>query len=180
MSKESLEVMARITDSRIQVRDVVDKWMLLTYDLPNTEAGNKARVQFLAIASAIGAIQHTESVYLMPWSPEAEHLALSLAKTEGGDVVVWSQATPLNRQEEITASYDAALRPQLKEISVRLDKMDGYRFTNHLKRFQQMVPKTERLLANAEAAIERRGAEVLVVWLEILKGRYAQILNWRQ
>jgi hypothetical protein len=176
MGKDGLEVLARMTDSKIQVRDVVDKWLLLTYDLPNNDAGNKARQLFLIAASAIGATRHTDSVYLMPWSPEAEKLALDLAKTEGGEVIAWSQATPLNHAEEITANYDAALKPVLKEISVRLDKMDSYSFSKHQKRVLQMIPKTEKLIQNADAAIERRGAEVLAMWLEILKGRFAQIV----
>jgi hypothetical protein len=175
MSKQSLEVMARITDNKIQVREVVDKWMLITYDLPNTEIGVKARSLFLKQAQSIGALQHTESVYLMPWSIEAEQLALHLAKTAGGEVVVWSQAEPVNHKEDITASYDRALRPLMQQITARLDKMDGYKFANRRKSVLRMAPKTERLLANAEAAITRRGSEVLAVWLELLKQRYAQV-----
>ena len=175
MTKAGLEVLARMTDSKIKVRDVVDKWMLITYDLPNTEEGTKARNHFLIAASAIGAVQHTESVYLMPWSPEAQTLALNLAKTAGGEVIVWAQAEPLNKKEEITAGYDSALRPVMKEITERLDKMADYVQRNHQKRVIQMRIKTERLIQNAEAAINRRGSEVLAVWLELLKQRFAVV-----
>jgi hypothetical protein len=177
MSKEGLEVLARMTDSKIKIRDVVEKWLLLTYDLPHSKAGDKARQEFLIKAAAIGATRHTDSVYLMPWSPEAEMLALELAKTEGGEVIAWAQAEPLNHKEAVTAGYDAALKPIMKEISARLDKMSSYRYDNHQKRVIQMIPKTERLLQNAEAAIARRGSEVLAVWLEILKGRYHQVIG---
>lgn len=175
MSKETLETMARMTDSKIKVQDVVDKWLLLTYDLPHSEEGDKARALFLARAAAIGATRHTDSVYLLPWSPEAEALALSISKVEGGQVIAWAKAEPLMNKEEITQNYDNGLKPLLKEISVRLDKMDAYSFNNSQKRVIQMTPKTERLLDNAEAAIIRRGNDVLFMWLEILKTRFAQI-----
>lgn len=166
-----------MTDSRIQVRDVVDKFLLLTYDLPDTEAGNKARTHFLTEARAIGAVSHTESVFMMPWSPAAEALALNLAKTEGGEVICWAQAQPLNKAEEITQRYDNALKPIMKEISGRLDKMGDYMHLKQRGRFLKMMPKTERLLANAEAAVTRRGSEVLTIWLELLKGRFAQMVK---
>lgn len=174
MPKETLEVLARMTDSKVKVREVVDKWLLLTYDLPKSEEGNAARQQFLLAAAAIGAKQHTESVYLMPWSPEAERVALALARIKGGEVIVWTQAEPLNHKEDITKGYDAALKPLLKEISERLDRMGEYR-RRHFKRFVRMLPKTDRLLANAEAAISRRGSEILLMWLELLKQRYTQV-----
>ena len=175
MSKEGLEVLARMTDSKIQLREIVDKFTLITYDLPNTEEGNKARERFLIQASAIGAIQHTESVYLLPDSPEAQTLALNLAKTNGGEVICWGNAEPLNHKEDITAGYDRALRKMLKQIGGRLDKMAEYFYQGHQKRVLQMIPKTERMLQNTEAAVARRGAEVLVVWLELLKGRFAHL-----
>jgi len=30
----TLEVLARLTDTKIETRDIVDKWLLLTYDSP--------------------------------------------------------------------------------------------------------------------------------------------------
>jgi hypothetical protein len=177
MSKAGLEVLARMTDSKIEVRDVVDKWLLLTYDLPHTEAGDKARSQFLLAAQAIGATRHTDSVYLMPWSPEAEALALNLAKTEGGEVIAWSQATPLNHQESVTEGYDNTLRPILKELSGRIDRMGESIALGHQKRMLLMVPKTDRMLRNVEAAVARRGSEVLAVWLELLKQRYQTVMR---
>jgi len=175
MSKEGMEVLARMTDSKIQIRDIVDRWILISYDLPHSEAGDKARQEFLTAAKAIGACRHTDSCYLIPDSPDAQSLALSLAKTEGGEVIVWGNAQPLHKAEEITANYDAALRPILKNISERLDRMNYYSRKNHQKRVIQMIPKTQRLLRNVEAAIHRRGSEVLAIWLELLKQRYAQI-----
>jgi hypothetical protein len=173
MSKEGLEVLARMTDSKIQIRDVVQDWILLTYDIPHNDAGDEARAKFLKAALAIGAVRHTDSVYLMPASPEATKLALELAKTEGGEVIVWDNARPLNKN--VTEGYDQALRPMIKEVSERLDRMSVYRYTNYQKRLLQMLPKTERLLQNVEAAVARRGSEVFAVWVELLKQRFAQV-----
>lgn len=173
---ETLEAMKRFTDNPVKIKKVIDKWLLLTYDLPHTPEGDKARAEFLARANAIGATRHTDSVYLMPWSPAAEKIALDLAKTEGSDVIVWSQAQPLDRADEITNNYDNALKPKLREISERLDRMSQYMIKNQQGRMLQMVKKTQRLLQEAEATIKRReGHQYLQMWVEILKTRAAQM-----
>jgi hypothetical protein len=174
---ETLEVMARITDSKIKLRDLVDSFILITFDLPVTEAGNKARWEFHKKAAEIGAVCHTESVYLMPDSPEAQSLALKLAKTEGSEVVCWGNAQPLNNIAEITAGYDKKLKVILREISTRLDKMAGYKQLNQRKRCLQMAVKTDKMLMGVEAAVFRRGSEVMAVWVELLKQRYAQVVR---
>lgn len=176
MGVDSLEVIKRMTDNPIEVKKIIDKWLLLTYDLPHTPEGDKARAEFLARASAIGATRHTDSVYLMPWSPAAEKLALDLARTKGSDVVVWSQAQPLNRAEEITSRYDNSLKPKLRDISGRLDRMAFYKGKLQMKRLNQMIPKTDRLIGEAAFAIERRDSVPLQSWLEVLKARYYQIV----
>jgi len=173
--QETLEVMARITDNPIKIKKVVEKWLLLTYDLPHTPTGDRARALFLNRASAIGATRHTDSVYLMPWSPEAERMALELARTEGADVIVWAQATPLDREEEITRNYDHSLRPKLDEISERLDRMNFYIRKSQPKRAAILTEKTERLLQEAEVAINRRDSDTLQLRLETLKARFAQV-----
>jgi hypothetical protein len=176
MSQTTLETVARMTDSKIQIKQVVDKFILLTYDLPATEAGDKARFEFFKQAQEIGAQMFTESCYLLPCSKEAEKLALLMAKTEGGEVIVWTQAEPLNYKEEITRRYDAALKKNIVEISGRLDKMDIY-YRKYRGRCIKMIPKTQRLLDNTETAVIRRGSEQLLILLELLKQRFARFLN---
>ena len=41
------------------VTNLVKEWILITYDLPNTVEGNKARFAFLKQAPKIGAVMHT-------------------------------------------------------------------------------------------------------------------------
>jgi hypothetical protein len=176
MSKETMETLVRMTDSKLKVRDVVDKFILICYDLPNTEEGAAARQKFLIQAASIGAVQQTESVYFLPDSTEAEGLARGLAKTAGGEVIVWYHAEPSNK-EEMTKMYDKKLEPLMKEIVQRLDAMDGFKFTKRQGMMLKMVPKTDRLLQNAEAAITRRGSQALSIWLQALQARYAQVVR---
>ena len=177
MPKETVEVLARMSDSKLQVRDVVSKWLLLTYDIPHTEEGDKARQQFLMTAAAIGATRHTDSVYLMPDTPEAAILALELAEAKGGEVIVWGGAEPRNNQDAITRNYDISMRKIMKDLSGRLTRMETYRYTRHQKRVLQMIPKTERILNGLPGAVERRGSEMLADWLKVLKDRFVEVVR---
>jgi len=172
MSKESMEVIARMTDTEINMRDLVSKWILITYDLPHTEAGDKARREFLMQAKSIGAARHTDSVYLLPWTPSAELLALQLSRV--GDVVLWtSSTTDEGKAKEITQSYDKGIEPILDEISERIDRISDYEIKHYLKRANKMIPKTERMLNEVEQTIMRRGSVSLYLMLQIIKKRFA-------
>lgn len=178
MSKETLEVLARMTDTEIQIKDVVSDWLLITYDLPNTEEGNKARFAFLKQAKQIGATRHTDSVYLMPWTPTAEGLALQLSRAQGGDVVLWTSRTLEEDQNRvITAMYDASLTPQLKELSERIDRIWENKTHNREKTAQKMIPKTTRMLNNLEEAIRRRGSQTLWIRIELIAERFRKVVN---
>lgn len=176
MSKESMEVLARLTGTEINVREMVDAWLMVTYDLPHNKEGDKARRKFLAEATAIGASRHTDSVYLMPWTPSAEALALQLSRVTGGDVVVWtSKTTDPEQAKEITESYDASLRPQLDEISERIDRIYEYENKRQFKRAAKMMPKTEKMLAQMEQAILRRGSASLYILMQIIQQRFGKL-----
>jgi len=176
MSKDGMETIARMTGSTIKVREVVDQFILINYDLPHTEEGDRARQHFLSKAATIGAVQQTESCYFLPDSPEAGQLARNLAKTAGGEVIVWFHAEPSDKAQ-MTRMYDAKLEPLMKEITQRLDAMDAFKFTGRQGLRLKMIPKTERLLQNAEAAITRRGSQTLAIWLQALQARYAQVIR---
>lgn len=166
----SLEVLARLTDTKILAKEICDKWLLITYDLPKTKEGNQARNRFLSRARALGATKHTESVYLMPWTGEAEAMALSLAAA--GQAVVWSSQTT-NPQEatRITENYDKQMLPQIEALSERLNKIEDHWRNNHKKRLERMMDKTAKIIANLEAAIIRRGSAELYFLLLLQKRR---------
>lgn len=170
----SIEVMARLTDTKIEAREICEKWLLLTYDLPNTEEGNKARAAFLAQARLYGATKHTDSVYLMPWTKKAEMLALDLAKK--GEVCVWtSQTTDKTEAERVTRRYDEGLEPVLDKISDRLDKIAGHLFNEHYKTAYRMLDKTGTMLEHIEQAIIRRGSAQLYLLVTVLQRRFASL-----
>lgn len=172
----SIEVMARLTDVKIETRELVDRWLLITYDLPHNEAGDRARREFLDQARRIGATHHTDSVYLLPWTTYAEQLALQLATR--GEVCVWtSQTTNEAKAKEITASYDAGLAPQVDEISERLDKISEHLSAKHFKRADQMLEKTVEMVDALEDAILRRGSAELFISLQLLRRRMKAIVT---
>lgn len=171
---DSLEVMSRLLGAEIETRDIVDRWLLLTYDIPHNEEGDKARREFLNEAKLMGATQHTESVYLLPWTPEAELAALRIARV--GQAIVWtSSVTDKTMAKEITRKYDAGIKPILDEIANRIDRMVEHREAKHYKRLAKMFEKTEKMLNAIERAILRRGSKELLIYLGTLRARFANL-----
>ena len=170
----SLEVMARLTDTKIETHEICDKWFLITYDIPKTEEGDKARREFLAQAKLKGAVSHTDSVYLMPWTPDAEAIALGLAKV--GDVCVWTSQTTDNLQAiEVTKNYDKSLGESIDEIVERLDKIESYIVLDQNGRAYRMIPKTDLMVEEMDKAIMRRGSAALLTNFLLIKARYQSL-----
>jgi CRISPR/Cas system-associated protein endoribonuclease Cas2 len=175
-SMTTLEVMARITDNKIETREFIDEWLLLTFDIPTTKEGNKARTEFYKKAYALGAVMNTESVYLAPWSAEAELMAMELANVSNSRVIVWSRAkTTAEQSHEITRRYDAGLRKILKLVEKRIDALEYMVQKQYYKKAQRFTIKTERLMDTAEKAIARRGSAQLLILSTILNQRFNQI-----
>ena len=174
MSKESMEVLAKMSDIAIGVREMCNEWLLITYDIPHTPDGDIARRNFLAHAHAIGATRHTDSVYLMPFTPESEALALRLATA--GKVVVWtSKTTNPELAKEVTRNYDENLSPLFEAIEERIDKILDHLMNQRKKRAAKMLDKTGEMLDNLDGTVARRGSAVLMVRLNILRQRYAGV-----
>ena len=174
MSKESMEVLARMTNTDLEIRETCDRWIIITYDLPHNEEGDKARYNFLQQARSIGATRHTDSVYLLPWTPVAEHLALDLARVPKGNVVVWtSKPTDESKNIEITRSYDESLEPIIQEISERIDHIVELQNKDLFGRANRMMDKTAKMIEEVDQAIIRRGSMALKVQLDIQRRRFA-------
>ena len=127
MEKENklveLETAAVLSGVELHHKEIMTKFLLLTYDMPHTEAGDKARREFLLNARALGAHQHTESVYLLPYSAEAGEAILNL--TKAGKVFVWTSETANPAQAaEVTRNYDVELKDSLKKLSGRVEPDD--------------------------------------------------------
>ena len=174
-SLTTIEVVARMTDNKIVTKEFVDEWLLLTFDIPTTKEGSVARNEFYKKAYALGAIQNTESVYLCPWTPEAEVMAMELAKVSNSKVIVWSRAkTTAEASLEITQRYDAGIKKIMSVISKRIDRLEEMIQKKWFKKAQKYTIKTEQLLEHVEAAIIRRGSASMLLHVAILNERFNQ------
>ena len=123
MSKEqtaSLRAMSALSDTPVNIREVIDDWVLITFDIPTTEEGNKVRSEFYKVARRVGALQHTESVYLMPLTTETEMLALELSRI--GNVFIWTSTPAENEARGITDNYDDIVDSQIDDVFGRIQK----------------------------------------------------------
>ena len=169
---DSIEIMAEMSNTNIEMRDIVDKWLLLTYDIPHSEEGDRARREFLQEAYLIGATQHTESVYLLPWTPAAELIALRVARA--GKAVVWtSSLTDQAKAAEITRNYDRGIKKTLDEITDRIDRIVEHNRKKRFKRAFKMKAKTARMLDGMDEALQARGSQTLMLLHIMLKRRFA-------
>jgi hypothetical protein len=149
---------ALVMGSTVQVKAVIDKWLLLTYDIPNDGEGPKARYEFLQRARIVGAVQHTESVYIMPWTSTATALAIELGMIKNAKVYAWySEATDPKLAAEMTAMYDGEMVRWLDEINVRLGKSADHLKQDHAGVAGRMLEHTISLLNDLEGVVERRG-----------------------
>jgi len=151
----SLKAMSAFANIDVQVRELVDKWILLTYDLPVTKEGNDARYKFLANAHRIGAIKHTNSVYLMPWTPQAELAALQVAAI--GDAFLWISEVKEDRVAKLTQDYDRKSIIMFDKVEERLDKIEGHMIQGHMKRAARMLDKTRPMVDSLINIASQRG-----------------------
>jgi hypothetical protein len=166
-----LEITARLADVEIHTKEICDKWLLFTFDLPSTPEGNKARAKFLKDARRLGACQHTESVYLIPFTAAAEMAALELAKA--GKLFVWtSESTDRTQAQTVTRNYDQELSGMLKKLGGRVDRMVELLKANKIKTLNRMREKTEEMLSDMGDAVRRRESLDLMITYEAIRRRY--------
>lgn len=155
--------------TRIRTRPILSNWLLLTYDIPRTPAGDKARRHFLEKAARIGAVQHTESVYLLPWTAESLKLAAGVAKV--GHAYLWT--TKMEDKEhasEVTRTYDKKIKLRFDQIGKRIDKIEVH-VEKRPKTAQRMAASTRKMLDDLEAAVVRRRSNELYKMILKLRKR---------
>jgi len=151
----SLKAMSAFANVDVQVRELVDKWILLTYDLPVTKEGNDARYKFLASARRVGAIKHTNSVYLMPWTPQAELAALEVAAI--GDAFLWISEVKEDRVAKLTRDYDRKSRVIFDKVEERLTRIENHITVGHIKRAANMLHRTGPMVESLIKIASQRG-----------------------
>ncbi len=160
---EELSFLAKLAEINMETVEIVSQWLLITYDLPHTPEGDKARRNFLNQASLIGATQHTASVYYMPWSIEAECLAMDLAKI--GKACVWtSKPAETLDCEKLTEQYDKNLEKLLDEMVETIGKIDKHFKRGHEKQVRRMALKAKQRLRKLFEAVKRRGSQSILIY----------------
>jgi len=166
-----LETTAKLAGVELQTKAICDKWLLLCYDMPHSEAGDKARAEFLVEAKKIGACKNTESVYLIPYSAAAGEAILKLAVV-GTVRVFTSQSLEPIQDIELTHNYDQEIKDRLKELSHRVDRsLEMVKEGKH-KALANYRVITDEQMASLGEAIRRRESLDLTIIYEAIKARY--------
>ena len=170
----ALETMAKLTGIDIQIREFSDEWMLITFDIPVTEEGNKARANFYKIAQKAGYVQHTESVYLAPHSPEAELAALEIA--EAGRIFVWtSRVGDELRAREVTKNYDTKATELFDEADKRLARIQSHIEDKKFGIARRMLTKTSDLIDSLVKITAQRGSIAFVERIVAIKMKFNEL-----
>jgi hypothetical protein len=166
-----LETSAVLSGIELHHKEIVTKFILLTYDLPHNEVGDKARREFLLQARALGACQHTESVYLLPYSAAAGEACLELAKA--GKLFVWtSESTNPAQAQTVTRNYDEELKEMLMKLSKRVDRMLELQKDRKFGILEKMREKTNDMMNSMGEAVRRRESLDLLILFQAILTRY--------
>ena len=117
--------------------------MLITYDIP--ALSRKLRDKFIKKAKQLGAMAHTQSTYLIPYSENAMELANELESE--GHAVVWKSHQPDKEKAlAITNTYEEHVKLRCATISQRLVIAQEYIVAGRLFYAIRMGIKTGKLL----------------------------------
>jgi hypothetical protein len=172
-SLESMSILAKLADINIETKEIVGQFLLLTYDIPCNKEGNLIRRRFLDQAHAIGAVQHTASVYLLPWTQEAEAIALELATMPKAHVLVWtSKPTDELMAKELTDDYDVNLEELLDKVRAEItSKVVFHADLGHDKQAARIAKRLVKKVQGLRDAAVRRGSERLTIYALVLEKR---------
>lgn len=162
------QVLAELSNVKISIRDIVKEWILVVYDLPSTDEGNRQRQKFLKLAPKIGAVMHTKSVYLMPLTNATQAAAVELSRV--GNVYIFiSQANSKEESERLTSIYDTKMMKDINTIFNRLQKVDKHIADDRRGLAARMLRKTVDLFNISVYSIAQRGNSQLINKLEVLR-----------
>lgn len=151
-----LKAVSNLFDAQVHAREIVEDWLLITYDIPRTAEGDRARYEFLHQARAVGAVAHTESVYLMPWTTLANIAAVSISKV--GRVYLWYARTDVGMARELTVLYDKHVWEWVEDVEKRIDRIGDHASAGKLKLAGKMAERTVSLIADLQDVVRRRGS----------------------
>lgn len=173
---QTAKMLAKLEGVNFQHRDLVGKWILITYDLPVTDEGNRIRYEFLKKAPQIGAVMQNRSVYLMPLTKATEMAALQLSKAYNGSVYVWtSSAMDEEINKQLTELYDRRINEEISDIKSRIRKINDHIKEEKFRFAKMMVKKTVTLFNNALYGVAQRGDKKAFHELESLYSEIVEI-----
>ena len=156
-------------NAELEIKSVLEKFALITYDIPATKEGARARAEFLDRAKFRGAIMHTESVYLAPWSIAND---LEVLKAAGIGKVRIFVSIPMEKDEclEITRDYDKKIAEVFKEAEGRFSKIVKHVEDGQYGLAHKMLTKSEEQInALKKAAIARGSQHLYDRWEDLNK-----------
>jgi len=155
----------------VEVKQLIKNYILLVYDIPANQAAT--RYQFLKAAKEIGAISHTQSCYLLPYSVKAMEMAKQIAVV--GDVVVWRSTQEDDKKAlEITESYEQHIKIRCNYVEQRLIIAQEFITDGRLGKARLMGIKTGKLLGQLAKISENFNPEWFTKRLNEL------VLSWKQ
>ena len=158
----------------METKLIQEDWVLLTYDIPAKD--KKLRSEFIRDAKKLGAIPHTDSVYLMPFSEKAMQLASELAVT--GHAVVWrSKQEDKQKAIEITIKYDTALEMRCVYLEQRLQIGSQHIMAGNLKMALRMGVKTGKLLRELAEISETYNPEWLGERIQQIMAKWKEVYS---
>jgi hypothetical protein len=132
-----------VVAQKVEVKQLIKDYILLVYDIPANQA--KTRYEFLKKAKEIGAMPHTQSCYLLPYSEKAMEMASEVAAV--GDAVVWKSTQQDEKKAlEITTDYESHIKLRCDRIEQRLAIAQDYMNDGKLGKANLMGIKTGKLL----------------------------------
>ena len=166
--------LSKLGNIEFNPRELVDDWILITYDIPANEEGNIARQKFLKMAPKMGAVMHTKSVYLMPNTNECQLATLELSKI--GKVYVWySRAKDEHDKKELTELYDARIGEMVNDLADRLMRTKKHIKDDKKGISERMMEGNEKLFESIVFSVCQRGDRALYNKLESIHNRIEEL-----
>jgi len=158
----------------VETKFIQQDWVLITYDIPAKD--KKLRHEFIKQAKQLGAIPHTDSVYLLPFSEKAMELASELAVK--GHAVVWrSKQEDKQKAIEITIKYDTALEMRCIYLEQRLQIGSQHIMAGNLKLALRMGVKTGKLLRELVEISATYNPQWLVGRIEEIMAKWKEVYS---
>ena len=171
--KSELEFFCLLNDIKIDIKDIHSDWVLLTYDIPNTKEGSDIRREFLNKAKWLGAIQHTESVYMMPWTKSVNNMIVKLSAV--GEIFIFYTNVNQLQAVDLTSKYDTALQTTIHSLESRLNKMNSHAADGHYGQVRRMSKITWEKVQDLIMAATNRGSENIANQLQGIIGQLKAI-----